>query len=38
MRLIGKTEDLQGLKPEFTYHNTRQRSDLSDIKIMFNLA
>jgi hypothetical protein len=38
MRLTAKTEDLKGLAPEFAYCNLRQRSGLSDLKIMFNLA
>jgi hypothetical protein len=38
MRLTAKTEDLKGLTPEFTYCNPRQRSGLSDLRIMFNLG
>ena len=38
MRLTAKVEDLKGLAPEFTYCNPRKRSNLEDIKIMFNLA
>ncbi len=38
MRLTAKTEDLRGIQPEFTYCDTRQRSTLEGIKIMFNLA
>jgi hypothetical protein len=38
MRLTAKTEDLKGLTPEFTYCNPRQRSGLSDLKVMFNLG
>jgi hypothetical protein len=38
MRLTAKTDDLKGLKPEFTYCNPRQRSSLSDLKVMFNLS
>lgn len=38
MRLTAEVQDLQGIKPEFTYCNPRQRSSLSDLKVMFNLS
>lgn len=37
-RLVGHVNELSELPPEFECRNTRQRSGMQDLKIMFNLA